>query len=258
MLTLIDLSSVYWPAYFGSKSGTSAYEYTVGLLMEQREKSDRVVVCCDHPQLLRRDWHPDYKANRAEKPADAIEALVSVEQQAKRLALPLLKENGFEADDLIATLCAQAWEEITIVGQDKDLVQLLTDEVKMLTPKHGLVGPEYCERKFGVRTDQLRDWLALAGDASDNITGCPKVGPGKATDLLQLFGDIEEIKRRAADDPAAILAVPGIGKTVLFSIQEWDPTTDISMATLMSDAPVSLEHLWDEDDAREPDDENLF
>jgi hypothetical protein len=102
------------------------------------------------------------------------------------------------------------------------------------------------------------DWLALAGDASDNITGCPKVGPGKATDLLQLFGDIEEIKRRAADDPAAILAVPGIGKTVLFSIQEWDPTTDISMATLMSDAPVSLEHLWDADDAREPDDENLF
>jgi len=256
MLTLVDLSAVFWPAYFGSKSGAKAYEYTMDLLLRWRDTSDRLVLCCDHPKLKRMAWDPNYKAQRAVKPEDAIEALESVQTRARALAIPVVQCQGYEADDVVATLVDQAWEPVTILGEDKDLYQLLSETVS-IQGKRGLIGPNACEEKFGVPPSQMRDWLALVGDVSDNIPGCPKVGQDKATNLLTLFGDIDRIKATAKDKPHEILAVPGIGKTVLYNLQEWDPALAVLLVTLLTDAPVSLEHLWD-DDAREPTADELF
>ncbi len=240
-IILVDLGAEFWRNWFATKSGIEAYRLTIERVDWYRKECGRVAVCCDGGKLLRHEWFPEYKANRDAKPVDAIDSLVSAQQQMEDWGLPVLHCPGYEADDLIATLVDQAFlDDVKIMSSDKDLYGLLAENVRMVTIK-GEVGPAECVEKFGVPPIQIRDYLALCGDAADNVPGCPGVGPGRARDLLKVFGCIDGIK--AATDEQ-LRAVRGVGDKTLTGIRGWDPALAVRLITLLTDAPVDVEGLW--------------
>jgi DNA polymerase-1 len=244
MLLLVDLSSEFWRNWFATQSAIKAYELTIDTLMWHRDNYERMAICCEGPSLKRAEMYPEYKAHRDAKPPDAIESIKAVQEQAKRWGVPVLSCPGYEGEDIVATLCRQElFDEVRILGNDKDLYQLITESIKLLT-KRGVIGPAECALKFGVRPDQIRDLLALTGDASDNVPGCPGVGIGRARDLLETFGDIDTMM--AAKDEE-LKAVRGVGQKTVDCLRAWDPSLAVSLVSLMSDAPVSLEPTVEEE-----------
>src|SRR5690606_1617386 len=122
-----------------------------------------------------------------------------IEDLVRKMGLHSERVSGVEADDLIGTL-THRWlaenpkHEVVIVTGDKDLMQLVTPRVRAWdTMKKVVYGPAEVEAKFGVRPDQVRDYLALVGDSSDNIPGVPSIGPKGAVDLLKEFGTLEGV-----------------------------------------------------------------
>lgn len=241
MLTLIDLGAEFWKNYYATGSGVDAYSLTIDRIQFYVKEWRRVVVCCDSPKSKRKEWCPTYKSNRKPKPEDGVDALVSVPERVKAWGVPVVQCDGYEADDVIASLVAQAWpEEVQIIGSEKDFFCLICDSVR-LVGKAGYITANDCMTKFGVAPSQMQDWLALAGDAADAIPGCPGCGPSRATTLLENFGSIEGIRAARDED---ILALPGIGKKTLDGIRSWDPTMARKLIKLLDDAPVSLVELF--------------
>ncbi len=238
MITLYDLSAEFWRVSLGGKDPIQGYEMAMDRL---RVLGPRTIVCCDSPRSVRREKVATYKSNRPPKPPEAVDALRAVEQRIADRGIPVALVDGWEADDVIATIVAQAWpEEVAVTGAEKDYYALLAhDHVTLYGPKGRVVASD-CEAKFGVQPHQMTDWLALAGDTSDGVPGCPGVGPGRATDLLVRFGNISAIKKATRLE---LEAVRGIGKNTVFSIQEWDPTESLDMVTLRTDLPLSLVEL---------------
>lgn len=240
MITLIDVSHVFWRAYYGTGSDVGAYESTLETVQWYWDNCPRTALCCEGRNCFRVEIFPEYKANRKEKPRDAIDSLVAIQQQAASWGCPIVAWDTYEADDIIATLAKQAFlEDVQIVSNDKDLAQLVSPTVKLVGVRH--MGPADVVAKFGVKPEQMRDWLAMVGDQADNIPGCPHCGPGRARDLLQRFGTLAAIKETP---PAELARVRGIGEKTIASLQAWDPTLALKLVTLRDDAPIDLATLW--------------
>jgi 5'-3' exonuclease len=243
MLTLIDLGAEFWRNYFGSKSAVVAYELTLEHVDWYRRDCPRTVVCCDSPKSLRKEWFEGYKSNRSPKPQDAIDALVAVQRRIATWGVPVVLRDGYEGDDVLATLTAQAWiEEVQIIGSEKDLFPLIAPNVRLMG-RTGPIGANECMEKFGVAPAQMTDWIALVGDAADAIPGCPHCGPGRASDLLERFGTIPGIQGASDEE---ILGISGIGKKTLESLRAWDPALALRLVRLIEDVPVSLLDLFGE------------
>jgi DNA polymerase-1 len=235
VITLIDYSHIAWRNWHATKDPGEAY----ALIIEKMEfyTGDGAIVCCDGGKLKRKERFPDYKANRKEQPPEAHDTISAALEQVESWFVPLVKIEGHEADDVIATFCAQAFaHEVRIVSNDKDLFQLLAPNVRMETPK-GTIDEDGCMRKFGVRPDQMRDWLALVGDASDNIPGCPQCGPGRARDLLREYGTIAGIREHQDE----MTKVHKVGEKTAAAFAAWDEALAIDMVTLVDDLPIKLE-----------------
>lgn len=240
-IVLIDLSGNFWPTFYATNSAADTYRQVIDLIDSYRDQYPRTAVCCEGKRPIRFDWYPEYKGTRREKPEEAKEALRGVIAQVSTWDIPVIAIDGYEADDVIATLARQAWmDDVHILSKDKDLAALVSENVKLIT-KTGLMGPGECYAKYGVSPSQIRDWLSLCGDASDNIPGCKGCGPARARDLLAKFGTLNAIL--AATDEQ-ILAVPGVGTTTLKALRDWDPTLAVKLTTLLDDAPVTIEQLW--------------
>jgi DNA polymerase-1 len=141
---------------------------------------------------------PEYKANRPSMPEELRKQIPIIRDLAAAFGWPLLEEPEFEADDLIAALAVASREPVKIISSDKDLAQLVNPNVAMLTPdakNHNwdLRDEARILEKFAVRADQMIDYLALLGDASDNISGVPGIGPKTAAALLKEFVSIEQM-----------------------------------------------------------------
>jgi DNA polymerase-1 len=139
---------------------------------------------------------PEYKAQRPEMPADLRTQIPAIRQWIEAAGWPLLEKDGCEADDLIGAIVSHRQGRPTyIVSQDKDLGQLVNDEVQQLVPgskgKLDLITAADIEAKFGVPPAAIRDFIALVGDASDNVPGVPGIGPKTAASLIGQFGDID-------------------------------------------------------------------
>ncbi|MEL6947819.1 MAG: 5'-3' exonuclease H3TH domain-containing protein, partial [Pseudomonadota bacterium] len=179
------------------------------LLQEARDTSVGVVpthfaVIFDHSSTtFRNEIYPEYKANRSEPPDDLRPQFAVIRDATRAFDVPCIEKEGFEADDLIATyarLAAEAGAGVTIVSSDKDLMQLVTDQVSMYdTMKDRQVGVEEVVEKFGVTPDKMIDLQALAGDSTDNIPGVPGIGPKTAAQLLDDFGTLEALLERAGE-----------------------------------------------------------
>jgi len=149
---------------------------------------------------FRHDLYPDYKANRGEMPEEMREQLPRLDEILDASGLPVLGRDGYEADDLMAHLAVKAelaGFDVFLVTKDKDMGQIVSEHIKMFQLEKGneiaVMGPKEILEKFGVPPEQIRDYLALVGDSSDNIPGVPKVGPKTAVELLQNYGSLDGI-----------------------------------------------------------------
>lgn len=149
--------------------------------------------------------HPEYKSHRPEMPGDLAKQLDQIVTYLRAANVCSFLKESCEADDCIASVAREAvkagWE-VVIASSDKDFMQLITPQVKMLNPNdksETLFGIEEVRRKTGVEPTQIVDWLSLVGDSVDNIPGVSGVGPKTAADLLRQFGCVEELYRRLAE-----------------------------------------------------------
>jgi DNA polymerase-1 len=150
---------------------------------------------------FRNDLYPDYKANRPPMPEDLANQIKPIHDIVKSLGLPMLMIDGVEADDVIGTLAKQAEAKgiNTIISSgDKDLAQLVNDHIRMYNAmNNGIIDCEGVIKKFGVKPEQIVDYLTLVGDSVDNVPGVPKVGPKTAAKWLNELGSLDEIVKHA-------------------------------------------------------------
>jgi DNA polymerase-1 len=146
---------------------------------------------------FRNKIYPDYKANRSAPPEDLIPQFPLIDRLINLMNLPTFSHDEYEADDIIGSACVQwkdKFDEIFIASGDKDLMQFVGGNIKMLdTMKDKLYTPEDVEEKMGVRPDQIVDYLSIVGDASDNIPGMKGIGAVGAAKLLKEYGTFENI-----------------------------------------------------------------
>ena len=150
---------------------------------------------------FREEIFPDYKANREQMPEDLAVQLPYIERLLGAWNVPVLAEDGYEADDTIGLLSGQALQlalDVWIVSSDKDLMQLVRDGVSVLNPvKAERYQAQEVEAFLGVKPQHVTDLLALKGDSVDNIPGAPGIGEKGAQQLITSYGSIEEIIRNA-------------------------------------------------------------
>jgi DNA polymerase I len=149
-----------------------------------------------------------YKANRTEMPPDLAQQLPYIRRALEALRIPILQSEGFEADDVIGTLARRAAEEghpVYVVSNDKDMLQLVSEQVKVLNPVKDnlLLDRDKVVETLGVPPERVVDVMALRGDSIDNIPGAPGIGDKGSVELIQQFGSVEgaldhasEVKRK--------------------------------------------------------------
>ena len=147
--------------------------------------------------VFRHELYKEYKANRPPMPEDLAPQIPYIHSLIKGFNIPLLEEERYEADDIIASLAVQLsakGHEVVIVSGDKDLLQLVAEKVVMWDPmKDQRMTPETVEKKYGVTIAQLLDYFALIGDSSDNVPGVPGIGPKTAAKLISEYGSLDGI-----------------------------------------------------------------
>ncbi len=149
---------------------------------------------------FRHDLDTRYKANRPPAPDDLIPQFPLIREATQAFNISAVDAVGFEADDIIATYAKQASTKgmkVTIVSSDKDLMQLIDEQVEMYDPvKDKRIGAKEVEEKFGVPPAKVQEVLALMGDSSDNVPGVPGIGPKTAAELIQTYGTLEHLYER--------------------------------------------------------------
>lgn len=211
-LYLVDISSFIFRAYYAirplsAQDGTpvNAVFGVVNMVNKliNTHNPDHVIVCNDLPGPgFRNEIFPEYKANRGAPPEDLIPQFDLIKEFVSKYPLVAIHKEGYEADDIIATLVHKYKKkkdmEIYIVSSDKDLMQLIDDNVFMYdSMKEKILKHEAVMEKFGVTPDKVVDIQSLCGDAVDNIPGIPGVGPKTATKLINQYGSLEGVLEHA-------------------------------------------------------------
>ena len=163
-----------------------------------------VAVIFDHSShSFRNDIFDGYKANRPPAPEDLVPQFPLTREATKAFNIACEEMEGFEADDMIATLACQARDaggRVTIISSDKDLMQLVGDGIEMYDAmKNKRIDREGVFEKFGVYPDRVIDVQSLAGDSVDNVPGAPGIGVKTAAALINEFGDLDELLSRAVE-----------------------------------------------------------
>ena len=150
---------------------------------------------------FRNEIYSDYKGNRSDAPDDLIPQFEYIRKSVKAFNLPSVELINYEADDLIATYSEQILKEgakVTIVSSDKDLMQLYKKNIRIYDPmKNKFISNEDINNKFGVNPDKVIDVQSLAGDSSDNVPGVPGIGVKTAADLINEYGNLENLLKNA-------------------------------------------------------------
>ncbi len=154
---------------------------------------------------FRNDIYSDYKANRSEAPEDLAPQFEYIRKSVEAFNLPSIELINYEADDLIATyskLIINAGAKVTVISSDKDLMQLVSDNVRLYDPmKSKVLGEKEVIEKFGVKPNQVIDVQSLAGDSSDNIPGVPGIGIKTASELINKYKTLDTLLKKANEIP---------------------------------------------------------
>ncbi|HEY3736743.1 MAG TPA: 5'-3' exonuclease H3TH domain-containing protein [Jatrophihabitans sp.] len=226
MVLVIDGNSLVHRSFHALAGSTASEQQPAwavrGLLGQlvaavDRIRATRVIVGFDDPHSsLRRERWPQYKANRAEKLPTLVEQLLAAVETMRALGLAVVVPQGLEADDVLASVAAQArasQSRAVIVTSDRDAFSLIDDTTSVLRIINGgvdaspLLTPERLVTLLGVRPEQYRDYAALRGDASDNLPGVNGIGPKTAARLLATFGTAAA----AFDDLDVVQQALGVG-----------------------------------------------
>lgn len=247
------------PLYTSKENVTAVYGVTNNLLaLIDREKPDLLAAVYDSPQpTFRHHIYEEYKATREKMPEELAEQLPRLDEVLQVLNIPKLILPGYEADDIVGTVAAQAEQEgyeVFLVTGDKDYYQLVTPNVKFYNSNKGLdnveiYDPAGVQEKFGVPPERVIDVLALAGDSSDNVPGVPGIGPKKAIKFVLEYGSIEEVLNHAEE----------IGGKTGESLVEFREQAILSkdLVTIRTEAPIAFTVSemtygpWDTSDVRE-------
>src|SRR5687767_2491351 len=261
-LLLVDASSYLYRAFhalpeFRSPAGepTGAILGVVNMLrkLKQDFPSDYIACVLDPKgRTFRDDIYPEYKATRQAMPEPLAAQIEPLHETIEALGWPIVVVEGVEADDVIGTLVVQAerdhgWNSVISTG-DKDLTQLVTDCVLWVNTMSGdKLDPAGVKAKFGVPPERIVDYLALMGDAVDNVPGVDKVGPKTACKLIDQYGSLEGVIAHADE-------VKGVVGENLRRVKDWLPTGR-QLLTVKTDVPLpfTMESLV----PRAPDEEKL-
>ena len=152
---------------------------------------------------FRNDIYTEYKANRAEAPDDLAPQFEYIRKSVKAFNLPSIELLNYEADDLIATYAKQitkAGAKVTVISSDKDLMQLVSNKIRLYDPmKSKVIGEKEVVEKFGVKPSQVIDVQSLAGDPSDNIPGVPGIGVKTAAELINKYKNLDTLLKKASE-----------------------------------------------------------
>lgn len=206
-LYLVDGNSYVYRAFYAIRGLTNSkgfptnaiYGFTNTLLKLIREKKpDGVVVSFDSPALTERHrMFKEYKAQRPETPGELVQQLPHIRQMIEAFNIKIFEVPGYEADDLIGTIAKEAAKKgvnVFIVTADKDMLQLIDKNIKIYDPvKDRILDEGYVKEKFGVGTERVTEFMALTGDAADNIPGIKGIGEKTAKELLTTFKGLDEI-----------------------------------------------------------------
>ena len=212
-LTLVDGSGFIFRAYYAlppltRNDGTPinavmGYCNMIWRLIAETKTSSLAVIFDTASKSFRNEIYAEYKANRSEAPEDLIPQFSLIREATDAFNIPYIELKGYEADDIIATYSNQASNEgwtVDIISSDKDLMQLVNDNVKMVDPmKMVNIGREEVLKKFGVYPEKVIDVQALAGDSTDNIPGVPGIGIKTAAELINEYGDLETLLGKAEE-----------------------------------------------------------
>lgn len=250
-LVLIDGNAILHRAYhslppFKTSKGetTNAIFGFIRMLFDiySKVKPDYIGIAWDRKApTYRHEEYKEYKATRTQPPDDLYPQLPRLKEVLRAFNIPMLEKDGYEADDILGTISHKAEKEpdleTTILTGDKDAFQLVSEKTKILAPIKGvsqteLYNPQKVKEKLGINPDQVVDYKALSGDASDNIPGVPGIGPKQATEMLNKYGSLDEIYKHINELP------PGQKK----KLEEGKKNAYLSqkLCALMLDAPVKF------------------
>lgn len=272
-LLLVDGHAVIYRAYHALTALTTAdgqlvnavYGFTRIILKVLKEfRPQYVAVCFDsHHPTFRHTEYLGYKADRPAMPEDLRPQIDLVKEVVDALNIPRFELPGYEADDLIGTVVAQAEKhdptlKVIIVTGDRDAFQLVTDQVHVYMPGNKWVeekeyGPADVEARIGVRPDQVIDLKSLMGDASDAIPGVKGIGEKTAVKLIQTFGGVDQVYQWLAAkeaDPSGVIT-PSAEETTFMKpalIKKLAEGHEMAMmskslATIDREAPITLDLL---------------
>ncbi|MFQ5851324.1 MAG: 5'-3' exonuclease H3TH domain-containing protein [Candidatus Binatia bacterium] len=253
-LYLIDGSSYVFRAFFAlprlsNSSGLptqAIYGFTnmtLKLLKEYQPELLAVVFDAGRETFRNQIYH-DYKGNRPEAPADLIPQFPYIRKVLDAMNVMVLELEGFEADDLIATLTkyfSGQEAEVVIASGDKDLMQLVGESVRLLdTMKSQWIGVDEVRRKFGVEPEKVVEVIGLMGDSIDNIPGVKGIGEKTAIPLIQRFQTLENLFDHLDElDKAGIKGSARIRKALMEGKEAAFLSRDL--ATLRTDVPIHVE-----------------
>ena len=164
-----------------------------------------VVIFDSARKNFRNDIYSEYKANRSEAPEDLAPQFEYIRKSVEAFNLPSIELSNYEADDLIATYTKQIIKvgaKVTVISSDKDLMQLVSDKVRLYDPmKSKVLGEKEVVEKFGVKPNQVIDVQSLAGDSSDNIPGVPGIGIKTASELINKYKTLDVLLKKADEIP---------------------------------------------------------
>jgi len=209
-LYLIDAHALCYRSFYAIKdlanskgqktNAVYGFVSTLKKLLRERQP-EYMAVCFDSPaRTLRQEKYADYKIQRPSMPDDLRSQLPLIKDVVMGYRIPVLEYQGYEADDIIATLAglsSSSGKDVVIVSDDKDMFQLVNDHVRILSiRKDSLIDAGTVKELLGVAPEFVTDFIALAGDKVDNIPGVRGIGEASARHLIEHYGHLEEVYRQ--------------------------------------------------------------
>lgn len=251
-LVLIDGNALMHRAYHAMPGLTNTQGEPVGavygffgmlLNVIQDQKPDHFIVCFDRSKpTVRQSMYAGYHAHRPSMESDLTEQVSVIDDILEKSNITISSAEGYEGDDVIGTYATQAQEEkdleVVVVTGDRDMLQLVSDRVKILMTVTGitktmLYDAQAVEEKYGVTPAQFIDYKALIGDPSDGYPGITGIGPKTASSLLQQFGTFENLYHNIQNVPEKV--------GVKLATDAEQGALAKKLAAIITDAPVHLE-----------------
>ena len=213
-LFLFDANSFCYRAFFAIKENLStSYGQPTGAVygflnilnkILKENKPDYLSICFDVSRdTFRKEIFADYKGTRPDMPDELVSQISIIKEVISAYRFFIFEKEGFEADDVIATIATKAEKEfdVFVVSADKDMLQLINDDIRVYNPYHSvpIIDKEAVINRFGIEAGQIADMLSLTGDAIDNIPGVKGIGEKTAVDLIKKYGNIDNLLNHIND-----------------------------------------------------------